>query len=104
MKNVFILLVVALASVFFASCKKCYQCHNQCEVCRKTRVDTTLTIIVASQNLTEQYYVAYLDSLQSPSLGWVCKDTTSNYSEQYCASGSSNSGLLNEEAKGLICQ
>ena len=103
MKNVFILIVVAFTTVFIVSCKKCYQCHNQCQVCRKARHDTTLTIVVSSQNLTQQYYQAYIDSLTAPSLGWVCNDTTSNYSEQYCASAASSSGLFVEEAKGLIC-
>ena len=104
MKNAFILLVVAIAGIFFASCHKCYECHNQCEVCRKARYDTTLTIIINSQTLSEQYYVEYIDSLTSPALGWVCKDTTSNYSEEYCQPRiSSNDGLTNEKAKGLIC-
>jgi len=103
MKNAFILLFVAMAAVFFASCHKCYQCRNQCEVCRKTRYDTTLTIIVASQNLTEQYYLEYIDSLTSPALGWTCKDTTSNYFEQVCESGLSDAALVNEKNKGFIC-
>ena len=104
MKNAFILLLVAVLNIFFASCQKCYQCHNQCEVCRKARYDTTLTVLVYSQTLTEQYYLQYIDSLTSPALGWVCKDTTSNYTEQYCESGfANNGGVFNEQAKGLIC-
>jgi hypothetical protein len=104
MKNAFILLLVALFTIFLASCQKCYQCHNQCQVCRKVRYDTTLTIIVYSQLLTEQYYTEYIDSLTSPSLGWVCRDTTSTYVEQYCQSDfNGNAGLFNEAAKGLIC-
>jgi hypothetical protein len=104
MKNAFILLLVALFTIFLASCQKCYRCHNQCQVCRKARFDTTLTIVVSSQLLTEQYYLEYIDSLTSPSLGWVCKDTTSNYSEQYCQPNfANNGGLFNEQAKGLIC-
>lgn len=104
MRNVFIMLVVAVAGLFFASCHKCYQCTNQREVCRKQRYDTTLTILVSSQNLSEQYYNEYIDSLTSPSLGWVCYDTTSDYTIQYCPpAGSSASNLVNEEAAGLIC-
>ena len=104
MKNAFTVLLVALLVIFFNSCQKCYQCRNQCEVCRKARYDTTLTIVVSSQLLTEQYYAEYIDSLTSPALGWTCKDTTSNYQEQYCKSGfASDGGLFNEQAKGLIC-
>ena len=103
MRNAFILLVVAVAGLFFASCTKCYECVNQREVCRKVRYDTTLTILVSSQNLSEQYYTEYTDSLTAPSLGWVCKDTTSDYSEEYCKSGPNDNGLNNEKAKGLLC-
>ena len=104
MRNVFVILVVAVAGLFLASCHKCYQCHNQREVCSKQRYDTTLTILVSSQKLSAQYYHQYIDSLTSPSLGWVCHDTTSDYSVQYCPpSGSSGSDLLNEEAAGFIC-
>ena len=104
MKNAIILSVVALFIIFLASCQKCYQCHNQAKVCRKARYDTTLTILVYSQVLTEQYYVEYIDSLTSPSLGWVCNDTTSNYTEQYCQPNfTNNGGLFNEQTKGLIC-
>ena len=104
MRNAFIILVVAVSGLFFASCHKCYECHNQRQVCRKVRFDTTLTILVNSQNLTEQYYVEYIDSLTSPALGWVCRDTTSDYSEEYCQSKFSNdAGLMNEKDKGLIC-
>jgi len=103
MKNAFILLVVAVATIFIASCKKCHQCQNQATVCRLAKYDTTLTILIYSQNLSEQYYLEYIDSLTSPSLGWICKDTTSNYSEQVCESGTSDAALVNEKAKGLIC-
>lgn len=104
MKNAFYILLVALTSIFFASCRKCYECSNQREVCQKARYDTTLTIIVSSQNLGEQYYSEYIDSLTSPALGWVCKDTTSDYTEEYCHSGSGfDQGLINEKDKGLIC-
>jgi hypothetical protein len=101
MKNAFILAVVALATIFFGSCKKCYTCHNQCEVCQKMRHDTTLTVLIESQNFTAQYYQPYIDSLTLPTVGWTCKDTTSNYQQQYC--GNSNGDLLNEEAKGYTC-
>lgn len=103
MKNVFAIAVVAVTGLFIASCQKCHTCYNQREVCRKARYDTTLTILVSSQVLTKQYYLEYIDSLTSPSLGWVCYDTTSDYSEQYCESGFSNTGLYNEQAKGLVC-
>ena len=103
MKNAFILILVATAAIFFGSCKKCHTCQNQCEVCRKARYDTTLTILIQSQNLTEQYYREYIDSLTSPALGWVCKDTSSNYYEQVCESGLSDAALVNEKNKGFIC-
>jgi hypothetical protein len=105
MRNAFILIVVAVAALFLASCHKCYECHNQREVCTKLRFDTTLTILVSSQNLSQEYYTQYIDSLTSPSLGWVCHDTTSDYSQEYCppTGKSGSSGLANEEAIGLIC-
>ena len=104
MRNAFILLVVAISGLFFASCHKCYECVNQREFCSKARYDTTLTILIRSQDLSEQYYTEYIDSLTSPAIGWVCHDTTSDYSEEYCqASTASSTGLLNEKAKGLMC-
>jgi len=65
------------------------------------RHDTTLTIFIESQNFTAQYYQPYIDSLTLPAVGWTCKDTASNYQQQYC--GNSNGDLLNEEAKGYTC-
>ncbi len=103
MKNALILIVVAMASIYFASCKKCYQCRNQAEVCRKARYDTTLTIVVYSQILSEQYYVEYIDSLTRTGLGWSCHDTTSTVFEQVCESGLSDAALINEKNKGYIC-
>jgi hypothetical protein len=102
MKNAFGLILVAFSVICFASCKKCYHCHNECKVCRKQRPDTTLTIQVCSDKLGDQYYVAYIDSLTSPSLGWVCGDTASNYAERFCES-QSQADLLNKKAAGLIC-
>lgn len=104
MRNAFTILLVAVICIFFASCHKCYECANQRQVCQKVRYDTTLTIIVSSQLLSQQYYTEYIDSLTSPSLGWVCKDTTSDYTEEYCHSGTgSDKGLFNERDKGLVC-
>ena len=102
MKNVITLIVVALTVLCFVSCKKCYKCHNECKVCRKERPDTTLTIQVCSDHFGDKYYVEYIDSLTSPSLGWVCRDTANTYAEQFCES-QSQADLLNKKSAGLIC-
>jgi hypothetical protein len=51
-----------------------------------------------------QYFNEYIDSLTSPSLGWVCGDTASNYQERFCTSPSQKQvDLINKKDAGLIC-
>lgn len=102
MKNVCALIVVVLVGICFASCKKCYKCHNLCQVCSKQRYDTTLTVQVCSDKFGEQYYNEYLDSLTSPSLGWTCRDAASNFESQFCES-QAQADLSNKKAAGLVC-
>jgi hypothetical protein len=104
MKNAFALLFVATAVMYISSCAKCYKCHNECKVCYKQRPDTVLTISVCSDKLTAKYYTEYIDSLTSPSLGWVCNDTGSTYAEKFCQSQTQNLvNLINKKDAGLIC-
>lgn len=102
MKNAFAVLIVALLVISFCACNKCYQCHNLCEVCRKQRPDTTLTIEVYSDVLTQQYYYLYLDSLAT--VGWTCTDTTSTVNKTICDGQlAKQTDLFNAEAEGFVC-
>ena len=107
MKNTSLfLLCVLLLTV--SSCAKCYKCHNLCRACYETHStatgDTTLTIIVRSDVLGAKYFIEYTDSLTSPSLGWVCHDTASNYQDRFCESQSQNAiNLINKKDAGLVC-
>jgi len=97
----FLLFTATLALLSITSCKeKCYRCLNYCKVCTETRIDTTLTITVCSDILTEQYFIEYIDSLTSPSLGWTCTDAQPTRSEQFCGNSSNNNAklLLKKEA------
>lgn len=107
MKNVLPTLLVLLL-ITISACSKCYKCHNLCKACSETHLanggDTVLTIIVRSDVLGEKYYLEYIDSLTSPSLGWNCRDTTSSYNEEFCE-GQSQSAvkLINKKDAGLVC-
>lgn len=86
------------------SCEKCYRCHNECKVCYEQHQDTTLTIAVCSDVFGEEYFNEYVDSLISPSLGWVCFDTMSTRNERFCGTKSGNNTLLlNKKSQGFIC-
>ena len=104
-----IALISFLASLLtLHSCSKCYKCHNLCRACYETHStatgDTTLTIIVRSDVLGKDYFIEYTDSLTSPSLGWVCHDTTSNYQERFCEGQSQSAiNLINKANAGLVC-
>lgn len=102
MRNIFRIAIAALVVFNLYGCEKCYQCHNYCKVCREVHQDTTLTIIVKSDVFTEQYFVEYLDSLNS--LGWTCNDTSSTKQETFCGTNSQNNGeLLTRKENGWIC-
>src|SRR4051812_6275971 len=105
MKNI-LLFLFSLSILTISSCSKCYKCHNLCKVCYEHHLssagDTTLTILVRSDLLGEKYYNEYIDSLTSPSLGWTCHDTASNYQEKFCG-GHNSAALLNKKEGGLIC-
>lgn len=104
MKNIFLAALLFSLLACFNSCEKCYRCHNVCKVCYEQHQDTTLTIAVCSNTFGEEYFNEYLDSLTSPSLGWTCSDTASNYNERFCGNASgNNSQLVNKKANGLIC-
>ncbi len=108
MKNNLLLLTVAALLSLANSCSKCYKCHNLCRACYETHStatgDTTLTIIVRSDVLGADYFLEYTDSLTSPSLGWVCHDTTSNFQERFCESESKSAvDLINKKDAGLVC-
>ena len=61
-----------------------------------------MTIVVSSSALSQKYYEEYLDSLNS--LGWVCRDTASNYSEHFCtATMQKTFQLVNKKEEGLVC-
>ena len=105
MKNNFLLVLGASLITVFSSCEKCYKCHNLCKTCQSHYVDTTLTITVCSDKLSEKYYVEYIDSLTSPSLGWTCTDAASNYQERFCESQSRSAvDLINKKDGGLVCE
>lgn len=102
MKNVFAVIIVAWLVICSAACNKCYQCHNQCEICRKQRPDTTLAIEVCSDVLSEQYYQLYTDSLINA--GWVVTDTTSTVNKTVCDGQlAKQTDLFNAEAAGFVC-
>lgn len=108
MKNVYLLGFIATLILSVSSCQKCYKCHNVCKVCHEhhqlNTSDTTLTIVVSSNLLSEKYFVEYIDSLTSPSLGWVCHDTASTYNEKFCDSESKSAAeLINKKEAGLVC-
>lgn len=108
MKNFLPVIFIALILATASSCQKCYKCHNICKVCYEhhqlNTADTTLTIVVSSNLLSEKYFVEYIDSLTSPSLGWVCHDTASTYNERFCESQSKSAiELINKKDAGLVC-
>jgi hypothetical protein len=105
MKNGFILSFIATVLLFYCSCKKqCFQCHNVCKTCQYQYPDTTLTMSVCSDKLSEAYYIEYIDSLTSPSLGWTCTDAGSNYEERFCESESKNNySIIVKKEAGLVC-
>jgi hypothetical protein len=104
MKNAFLAGVIVIALLSISSCSKCYTCHNLCKSCEYAYQDTTLTISVCSDKLSEKYYIEYIDSLTSPSLGWTCNDAASNYNERFCESGSKSAiSLINKKDGGLVC-
>lgn len=108
MKNI-LLLIFACAMLAIGSCAKCYKCHNLCKVCYEHHQlntnDTVLTIIVRSDVLGHDYFMEYTDSLTSPSLGWVCHDTISNFQEKFCHSESENAiALINKRDAGMVCE
>lgn len=104
MKNALVLLIVACSVIYFSACKKCYRCLNHCQVCSKQRYDTTLTITFCSDKLSNDYYVQYIDSLTSPSLGWTCHDTANTYNERFCESSTKGSqDVFNKKNAGLYC-
>ena len=103
MKNVFIFGVI-IVLVSFNACQNCYKFHNLCKTCQYAYLDTMLTILICSDNLSEKYYEEYIDSLTSPSLGWTCTDAASTYSERFCGSESNNAiNLINKKDGGLVC-
>lgn len=107
MKNIFLFLF-SFSLITLNSCSKCYKCHNLCRACYEHHStatgDTTLTIIVRSDVLGEKYFIEYTDSLTSPSLGWVCHDTASNYQERFCEGESQSAvDLINKKDAGLVC-
>ena len=108
MKNIFIIVLCNVVLFAASSCEKCFNCHNQCKVCYEHHslgnTDTTLTITVCSNTFGREYFVEYLDSLTSPSLGWVCNDTASNYTENFCTGTMKKTyELVVKSDEGLIC-
>ena len=104
MKNVIGFLVIVVIVCFSSSCEKCYKCHNVCKRCSYQYADTSLSISVCSDRLSEKYYLEYIDSLTSPSLGWTCVDALSDYQESFCEGGSKGAAsLINKKDEGLIC-
>jgi hypothetical protein len=104
MKNVSTAGVIAAILFSFSACSKCYKCHNLCQTCEYRYSDTTLNITVCSDKLSEKYYIEYIDSLTSPSLGWTCVDAASNYSERFCESESKSAiELINKKESGMVC-
>jgi hypothetical protein len=104
MKNAFVIFFIAALLVFISSCEKCYECHNLCKTCQYQYPDTTLAISVCSDKLSEKYFIEYVDSLTSPSLGWTCTDASSTYKESFCESGSQGAiKLINKKDAGLVC-
>jgi hypothetical protein len=90
MKQILFIVTAFIAISVLPSCKKCYTCYNMCSVCEKQYfqgwpTDTTLTILVQSDNLSRQYYYDYIDSLESlPNTQWTCRDTTYTKVEKEC--------------------
>ena len=108
MKNLFVALTAVLLVTLYSGCEKCFTCHNECKVCTEHHVmgpsDTTLTIIVCSNTFGQEYFTEYIDSLTSPSLGWVCSDTGSNYNEHFCTGTMKKTfELVSKKEEGLIC-
>lgn len=108
MKLIGVVLTGILFLIGLSGCEKCFTCRNFCQVCRETHslgvTDTTLTIIVRSNTLSEKYYLEYLDSLTSPSLGWTCKDTASDYTERFCQSSVANQyEIVSRKESGMYC-
>jgi hypothetical protein len=102
MKNAFAAIIVAWLAIAALGCNKCYQCHNQCEICRRQKADTTLTIEVCSDVLSKQYYELYTDSLIS--VGWTCTDTASTVNKSVCDGQlAKQTDLFNAEAAGFVC-
>ncbi len=107
MKKIFAAIFSLVLLLAFSGCEKCYKCHNLCKTCTYTYTnytDTTLTIKVCSEKLSAQYYNEYIDSLQSPSLGWVCTDAASNNSLHFCGSKTANIvNLMSKKDAGWVC-
>lgn len=107
MKKIFGSLCGFILLLCFSSCEKCYNCHNLCKTCTYTYApptDTTLTLTVCSDKLSMEYYKEYVDSLTSPSLGWVCTDAASTHNDHFCGSKTDNIvNLINKKDAGWIC-
>lgn len=105
MKNTLLLLFLSVVGLSISSCEKCYKCNNWCRVCYdNTHNDTVLTIQVCSDVFGEDFFNEYVDSLTSPSLGWICKDTATTKVEKFCGSKTNNTiQLLNRKDAGWRC-
>lgn len=104
MKNVLLITIFCTCLLFINSCEKCYTCHNVCQTCTEQHQDTSLTIKVCSDVFGEKYYYEYIDSLQSPALGWVCTEASATVNEEFCGSKTGNQvELINRKDGGLIC-
>lgn len=94
-----LIFLLGIFLVFASGCKKCLTCQNRCAVC----YDKHFRIKVSSDILTIRYYEEYLDSLQTPGLGWTCIDTSSDKHYDRCSSGKLSDDKYNWEAQGYDC-
>jgi hypothetical protein len=100
-----LLLACVALPLLLAGCKeKCYKCVNYCVSCQYSYPDTTLTALVCSDVLGEEYFIEYVDSLQSPGLGWTCTDANPTRSDKFCGTQTqNNTELLQRKDQGWRC-
>ncbi len=83
MKKILFVLLPLTAMLLASSCKKCFQCTNECVQCNITVGGNVFseTLCRDSFNTVAQYNAAIA---ADTGLGYVCSATTPTYDYQFC--------------------
>jgi hypothetical protein len=94
-----LIFLLCIFLVLASGCKKCLTCQNRCSIC----YDKHFRIHVSSDDLTIRYYQEYIDSLETPGLGWTCNDTTPDKHYEKCSSTKLSDDQSAWEEQGYDC-